>query len=86
MAGETMTKSELVVRWALGLLCLALEVVIVSIVIAAVSRSTDTDELFFWHPVLMTIGVILFLSHGTSLSFPIRSSGAMLHPPTCWPC
>lgn len=59
-----MTKSELVVRWALGLLCLALEVVVVSIVIAAVSRSTDTDELFFWHPVLMTIGVILFLSHG----------------------
>ncbi len=61
-----MTKSELVVRWVLGLLCLALEVVIVSIIIAAVSRSTDSDELFFWHPVLMTIGVILFLSHGTS--------------------
>jgi hypothetical protein len=60
-----MKKPELVVRWSLGLLCLAIEVVVVSIVLAALSRNLDTDGLFFWHPVLMTIGVILFLSHGT---------------------
>jgi Na+/melibiose symporter-like transporter len=53
-----------VVRWGLGLSCLAIEVAIVVIVIDACVRVIGADQLFFWHPVLLTIGAILFLSHG----------------------
>jgi hypothetical protein len=71
MAEDKLTRSEVVVRWCLGFFCLALEVVIVGIVLAAVKRNLDPSELFFWHPTLMTVGSILCLSHGTSLSSPV---------------
>ena len=66
MSDDKLQKSGVAVRWALGLLCLTLEVVIVGIVLAALKRQLDSSELLFWHPTLMTIGVILFLSHGMS--------------------
>jgi hypothetical protein len=39
--------------------------------------SVDADTLFYWHPLLMTIGVVLFLSHGPqSLSWGRCTHGA----------
>jgi len=62
--GEGLQTKDVVVRWGLGLSCLAIEVAIVVIVIDACVRVIGADQLFFWHPVLLTIGAILFLSHG----------------------
>ena len=66
MSDDKLQRLGVAVRWGLGLLCLTLEVVIVGIVLAALKRQLDSSELLFWHPTLMTIGVILFLSHGMS--------------------
>jgi len=53
-------------RWLLGLFCVVLEVVVAAVVIAGLKKDNDPKELFFWHPTMMTVGVVLFLSHGTS--------------------
>jgi len=54
-----------VVRWLLGLFCVGIEITVAAIVIAGVKHSgVDTNSLLFWHPALMSVGVLLFLSHG----------------------
>jgi len=74
-------------RWLLGLFCVVLEVVVAAVVIAGLKKDNDPKELFFWHPTMMTVGVVLFLSHGlrtyTAYSGVARNKLRFLHGVMC---
>ena len=65
-ADKLLTPRQLAARWGLGLCCLVVEVALAVLIISACSRHF-IDEFFLWHPILMSIGALLCLSHGIPL-------------------
>jgi hypothetical protein len=68
-----MQRRQLIVRWALGAGCVLVEVTLVVLIVTACSRHF-ADEFFLWHPILMSIGALLCLSHGSLPPTPSPSS------------